>query len=87
MATAGVSIASAAVEEEGTSGSAEAVVGGGMHRIVDVGRRPPAAVTAAVMPQQHAVALLMRVRRMVGPRIAVFLTVADRMVPANTTRC
>jgi hypothetical protein len=81
MATVGVSIASAVVEEEGTSVSAQAAADALMHPIVEADHRWLGPVTAAPTRLQFVVASPM-VRRMLGRRIAAFLTAA-----ASITSC
>ena len=76
MATAGVSIASAVVEEEGTSEAVETVVDIFPQPIVDVADRQYAAAAVARMPHRRAVAPLTAV----ADRMA-----ADRTVAANAT--
>jgi hypothetical protein len=88
MATGGVSIASAVVEEEGTSAFAEtadavmqpiAVV---TQRIVDVGKRRRVATAPTL---QQPVAAHLTVPPMPQRRVAGPLTAADRMVAASAT--
>src|SRR5580700_9823331 len=92
MATAGVSIASAVVEEEGTSAPVETAVDVIPQPIVDAADRQYAAAATAVarMPQQRVVAPLtvrtMPQRRAVAPLTAAAdRLAANRMVAANTT--
>jgi len=89
MATAGVSIVSAAVEEEDMSACAQAVADAVMHPIADVVRRRLGAVTAAPTQPQPVVAPLMLRPMLLRPtperRIAALLMVADPTAVANAT--
>ncbi len=83
MATGGVSIASAGVEEEGTLGSEETAADALMQAIVDVGHRGHAAITVAPVPGQAVVARLMR--PMAQQRAAAPLMAGDRMAVVSAT--
>jgi len=101
MATAGVIIASAVGEEEGTSPGVETAVDVLMQPIVDLGERQQALAATAVAPvQQQLVAALLAAHPMLQQPVAVPLTArpmpqqrgvapltaADRMEPANDVK-